>query len=461
MPITDLARVVIQTAAQLVTRVGFGTPMFIGMCTAWGASPDRVRAYSGLAGLVSDGFAVTDPEYLAAAALLSQPNPPPLFKLGRRLNLPTMQWVITPTAANLTKYTVTIDGQDAVFTSDGTATVAEICTGLKAAIDALAAPVLAITTTNEGPGTDIKIVANVAGAWHSLKAMQAADPTAPNAFLDVKQTHVDPGITADLVAIRAANADWYAFCLTTQGAAEIAAAAAWADSNRPVLFFADTQDSGVYGNGNTDIAFTQHAAARATAIISREPDNSAFRCAAWMGFGLPTEPGTENWANMPLGSQTPETYTAQQLLNMAGDPGNGPGGKFCNFFYAPATGLTATRMGVVAGGEYIDVVRFLDSFKIGLEEDIAQAIADAGALATKIPFDDAGIAKIENLIRSRVKAGQDAGAIEVTPAPTFIVPKASSFTAAQRKSRALTGLGCTFQLTGAINIVSLVTVTVS
>lgn len=458
MATNDLARVVLQTTDQLVTRVGFGTPMFVGACAAWGASPDRTRTYSAganLADLVADGFAVTDPEYLAAAALLSQPNPPPTYKLGRRANLPTQQWVLTPTAQNLTVYTVTVDGHDAVFTSDGNATVAEICTGIKAAIDALA---LAVTTTNEGPGNDVKVLANAAGAWHSVKAMQAANPLAPNAFLDIKQNHADPGITADLNAIRAADADWYGFTLTTNGAAEIAAAAAWAEANAPIIFLPLTNDSGCYGNGNTDIASTLKGFdyGRTGALYHHDPRQCA--AAAWMGYGLPTTPGTENWANMPLKGVEPTSFTQQQKTNLFGDPSQGPGGKFCNAFYSPVGGITATRMGTMAGGEYIDTVRFLDSFKIGAEEDAAQIIADAGALGSKIGFDDKDLAKFENVLRARVKASPTA--IADDPAPTFITPLASSFTPTQRKSRVLTGLGCTFELVGAINF-ALITVTAS
>lgn len=459
MPITDLARITLQQTLQLITRVGFGIPMIVGSCTAWGASPDRVRAYSNLAGLVSDGFAVTDPEYLAAAAILAQPNPPPIFKLGRRLNLPTMQWLLTPAAANLTGYPVTLDTQVAPFTSDSTGSVAEACTGIKAAIDALA---LAVTTTNVGPGTAVQVVANAAGAWHSLKAMTVGNPLAPNAFLDIKQNHADPGITADLTAIAAADGNFYGFMLTTQGAAEIAAADAWAVSNGPRLHFALTQDSGCYGSGNADVGTTLNNSARGVTPLLYHHDPRQFAAAAWMGFGLPTDPGTENWANMPLVGIEPTTFTTSQLLNMGGDPGSGPGGKNVNYFYAPAPGLTATRMGVCSGAEYIDQVRFLASFKIGAEEDIAQAIADAGAIASKLPFDDAGINSMENLLRARVKAGQGIGAISSDPGatPTYTSPAASSFTAAQKKLRVLSGLGCTFVLTGAINLVE-VTVTAS
>lgn len=452
MPITDFARVTLQTALQLITRVGFGTPMIVGSCTAWGASPDRVRAYSSLAGLVSDGFATTDPEYIAAAAILAQRNPPPIFKLGRRLNLPTQQWILTPTAANLTGYPITLDTAVAPFTSDGTATAAEICTGIKAAIDALA---LGVTTTNEGPGTDVKVVSNVAGVVHYLKAMAVGNPLAPNAFLDIKQNHADPGITADLNAIAAADGNFYAFMLTTQGAAEIAAADAWAVSNGPRVHFALTEDSGCYTSSAADVGTTLNTAARNVTALLYHHDPRQFAAAAWMGFGLPTDPGTENWANMPLVGIEPTNFTAAQLLALGGDPGSGPGGKNVNYFYSPAPGLTATRMGVLSGGQYLDQIRFLASFKIGAEEDIAQLIADRGAIASKLAFDDHDIAAVENLLRARVKAGQDIGAISSDPGltPTYTSPLASSFTAAQRKLRVLSGIGCTFVLTGAVNLV--------
>lgn len=60
---------------------------------------------------------------------------------------------VTPIAQDSTTYTVTINGDAAVFLSDASATVAEITSGLKLAIDALAEPV--IVTDN---GTDLDIV---------------------------------------------------------------------------------------------------------------------------------------------------------------------------------------------------------------------------------------------------------------------------------------------------------------
>ncbi len=59
---------------------------------------------------------------------------------------------ITPLAQNSTKYTVTINGADFDFTSDASATVAEITAGLKAAIDGGSE---AVSTVDNGTDLDV------------------------------------------------------------------------------------------------------------------------------------------------------------------------------------------------------------------------------------------------------------------------------------------------------------------
>jgi hypothetical protein len=132
----DIASVTITRANVTPTRAGFGTPMVVAYHTL---NSDRVRTYSSLAAMSADGFRSHDAAYRAAAAVFAQTPRPRRVKVGRRALAPTQVIRITPVAPSSGEvYSLKVDGLAVTFTADGTPTVAEVCTGLHAAIGALA-----------------------------------------------------------------------------------------------------------------------------------------------------------------------------------------------------------------------------------------------------------------------------------------------------------------------------------
>jgi hypothetical protein len=132
----DIASVTITRANVTPSRAGFGTPMILAYHTL---NADRVRSYSSLSAMSADGFRSHDPAYRAAAAAFSQTPRPRRVKVGRRALAPTQVIRLTPVAPSAGEvYSLKVDGLAVTFTADGTPTVAEVCTGLHAAIGALA-----------------------------------------------------------------------------------------------------------------------------------------------------------------------------------------------------------------------------------------------------------------------------------------------------------------------------------
>src|SRR5277367_5034327 len=86
MPLSDIVTVTIQATAANPSTPNFGLPLIAAYHTHY---PDRSRLYSSLAAMVSDGFAVTEPAYLAAAAVFSQNPSVTGLKIGRRALPPT------------------------------------------------------------------------------------------------------------------------------------------------------------------------------------------------------------------------------------------------------------------------------------------------------------------------------------------------------------------------------------
>ena len=128
----------ISRTTRTLTRPGFGTLLCCAYHTKYA---DRVKTYTDVTEMVTDGFSPDEPAYQMVAAAFAQSPSPAAVKLGRRA-LPYTQVVdVTPSspvsASAAETWTLEVDGLTATFTSDATPTLAEVCTGLAAAINGL------------------------------------------------------------------------------------------------------------------------------------------------------------------------------------------------------------------------------------------------------------------------------------------------------------------------------------
>lgn len=81
MSLQDIVNVSITRQTVSVSRVGFGTVLIVGPNAPY--VTDRIRFYTTLAAMVTDGYATTDNEYLAASAVFSQNPRPTRIATGR------------------------------------------------------------------------------------------------------------------------------------------------------------------------------------------------------------------------------------------------------------------------------------------------------------------------------------------------------------------------------------------
>jgi len=153
MSLNDIVAVAITRVSSAVTQQGFSTPCILAYQTR--RTSDRVHSYASLSEMTAAGYTPDDTAHKIASALWSQPNPPAAIKIGRRANAFTKSIRLTPEASNETAYTVECEGLEATYTSDGSASVAKICTNLTAAINALA-DVDAILATGGASSTSLQ-----------------------------------------------------------------------------------------------------------------------------------------------------------------------------------------------------------------------------------------------------------------------------------------------------------------
>lgn len=431
MALSDIVSLTLSTQTASATRAGYGVPLVLA-ADAQAGFTERVRTYTDLTGVLAD-FAVTTATYKQCAKVFAQETRPPSIKVGRLALPPTQRFAVTPTAVNSTVYSGTLNGLPWSYTSDGTATVAEIITGIKAAIDALAQ---AVTTSDQT--TYLRVLANVAGAFHALTVN---DDTGSK--LALAQDHADPGAATDLAAIALESSDWYCVLNPFNSGAMALAISNWVESNEK-LFVAATCDTPVAnlssGADTTSIAYTARANLRTAIIYHR--DASQFADAGWAGAVLPLDPGSETWAFKTLAGVTTQTLTATQRTNLVAKHVN---------FYETIAGLNLTNQGKVVGNEWIDVIRFRDWLKTNMQADILEALANND----KIPFTDAGIAVIAGKIRARLKAGVEVGGLSPDPAPRVTVPLASAVSTSDKGTRTLTGVKFDAVLAGAIQAVTI------
>lgn len=120
MPLSDIVNVQITRQTQTVSEAGFGTLMILGTFKRWN---DLIRYYTSMQGVAED-FSPSDPEYVAAQSVFSQPITPQQIAIGRRQADNAVVEVITALTGK--NYTTTINNVDFTVSSTNTNTQSTI-----------------------------------------------------------------------------------------------------------------------------------------------------------------------------------------------------------------------------------------------------------------------------------------------------------------------------------------------
>lgn len=422
MSLSEIINVTISRETTAVSQAGFGTALIMAPNVVF---TELTRTYTSAASMLTDGFESTDAEYIAANAIFSQNPKPTQVKIGRRQV--DLMGISVDTAVNDTVYTVTVNGVDYPFTSDATATVAEIAAGLVGLINGGSEPV---TATDDLDGT-FTIAADVAGVPFSVS------------FTDTKMSYEKPyteanTVAIDLANIQAADDDWYALIFTSRVPADVQAAALWVESQRKIFVTASNDADILDSASTTDIAYTLNNAAydRTAVIYSGTP--ATFPDAAWLGKQLPTTPGASTWNLKTLATIAADTLTPTQSINARAKEAN---------VYQSVNGVNITREGTMASGEFIDIIHGVDWLQARLEERIYSRLVNL----PKVPFTNQGIAIIEGEISAQLNEGIDNGLLSSDVAYSISVPLSSNVSSLNKANRVLPDITFTATLQGAIH----------
>jgi hypothetical protein len=536
MALRDIVDADITRVSSAVTQQGFSTPLILAYQTR--RVSDRVHSYASLDEMAVEGYTPDDAAYKLAQSLWAQPSPPRTVKIGRRANAFTPSIQLTPTAVNSVAYTVEIDGQSATYTSDSTALVSEIVTGLVAAINALGDVDAIIATGGSTTGlqtldgadldgvlgyrplspsrrlqvvlsahadwdvSDITVTGKDAGGATITETFAvpnggAATVTGSKLFARVTSvevpiqsgtggtftlgtrapmtatdaaTHItlagvaghaptvrvtagtiaiddlttNPGLAADLAAVRAEDDDWYALILDSNSRAEILAAAGVVESLDPrKVLFAQTSDTGCLDPDSiTDVMYLASDLDRFRTVVLYHPTVGAGAAAAYVGNALAYDPGTITYKFRELAGLTSYALTSAQRAAVLAKSGN---------LIETVAGRSITCDGKVSGGEWIDVIHGLDWLRARMAERVFGVFVSQPA--GKVPFTDKGIALLHTEVRAQLQEAQDRDVLAT--GWTTSVPTAASLSSAQRQTRVLPNVTWNGRVTGAIHAITI------
>lgn len=451
MSFSEIVNVNISRDTRAVQRAAFGTAMFLGRHAVFA---ERAQSYADLDEVLSAGFVVGTPEYTAAAAYFGSDITPTELLIGRQI--PTSV-ILTPTVQNSTEYSVYVghngtNGTPVIFTytSDASATAAEIATGLKALIDADGDISASVTTSDSGAVLTLTKASTddiIVNSWSEN--------------LTATYTSTESLVTA-IAACREENDTWYALATYSHKRVADANDADYGRSINSVAAYINAQKKiygyttgaakatdGELGTGIAHIAGDLKAAARdrTFGVYDVEAGKDDAPTAAttygemgWLGRMLPTDPGAATWMFKRVPGLTIDNLTSTQSSNARDHNLN---------VYEQFQGQNMVWEGKMADGTYIDIVHGADWLEARLTERLFYLLLNND----KIPYTDAGVSAIEAEVRAQLLEGVAAGYI--TDDFTITVPKVSAVSANDKANRVLPAVKFVATLQGAVHSVTI------
>jgi hypothetical protein len=430
MSLDDLVNITISASAATPTKPGFGTTLIAAQKVPAGFI-NRVYKFGNLSEMTSFGFSVNDPAYRCAQKQFAQDPSPESVLVGKRLNKTTQTFTLTCTSAvegdTYQVKLVSTAGVETTYTRvvPAASTTTAEATALAALIDAHAQ----VSATAAGA------VVTVTGTLGEL--VNAKEWTDNLRFQD---TTPDPGLAADLAAIKAAtNLDWYGLALDSNSEAEINVAALFVETEKKLAAFTSADYGCMDPAVTTDVMSDLKAASYArSGVLHSKKELLSYAGPAWMAKQFAgAEPGEDTWKFKTLASVTAYEYSSAERTGILDKKGN---------LYSPTSGVNITENGWTGAGEYFDITRFVDWLKAEMQFAVYSAFVNN----KKIPYTDPGIDYIATLIKGVLEEGVEAGGLD-KGTTSVTVPRASTISSATKATRKLSNVKFKGKLSGAIH----------
>lgn len=423
--LSEVVVVNIAVADATVSQANFNKILFAAYHTV---GTERKRDYTSLLALQTD-FAAWPAVLAAGAAFFAQNPNPGTLSIGRLLTAYTKTFTQVPTVQNLTLYRTVVNGINADFTSDGTATLAEICTGIAAAINALA--ISGVTSTGAS-GTTV-VTTGTSGTWFSLRTMTP--------LVTVTELTASPAnLAVELGGILTEVNDTYGLVYENQSDACITTVASFATSNGKV-YSASSSTPAIPTSATNDLASNLVALGYDHVFLVWTQTPCTFPELRIMAEEFPWNPGSRTWAfKKAVGAESVDAYlTATGLTSLKAKNVN----RFASF-----GGNVVFFDGKMIGGRFIDITLGVDWLTARMTERLVGVQINA---TDKNPYTDQSLfgfqnamdAQLQEAVRNKVLADDE-------QLYTTILPVASQ-NPNDRAARIVRGLYFHGRLAGAVH----------
>lgn len=431
-----------------IAREGFGTSGILSYKQGPFAGA-RSLTFTRLADAITAGFPADSPEGLSVARILGQSPHPISVKLLRGTLPPTQRFTLNISSVrNSFAYRINVKGEGVTptavsFTSDASATDAEIVAGLVTALNAVTGK----NYTAAGASSPFTVTGSAAGNWFSLEVLDTS-------AISIIQDHADPGIATDLAAIYLLDPTWYYLDTSFNSTAMTLAAAAWIEATPFKAYVVDLVNSDIENTAapGSDIAAQLKALGYKRTLYSYHRKPNEKMSAAWEGRVSPLNVGTWDAAYKNLTGVTADEFTATQVVNIEAKKAS---------YYKAEAGRSFTWNGAIANTDF----NFFDN-TVSLDfvvDDIQKSVMGARLALNKVAYTDDDI---QGVIKGAVEGAVDRAKSESNkiialgtpgdpddPEPIVSFPLVKDINPSLRALRQLPPGNVTFRLQGAVNIV--------
>lgn len=448
MNIDQIIKVDIALNTAGISKLGFNTIM---VCGPHAKTLERVLAISDPDELLDLGFESTDPIYVAVNTAFSQTPAPSEVKVGRwQCDSIKVGLINEDTVQQGVEYSVDINYYDAQKN------VKTITGSYEAVAEDTASNVLTQISSALGTADTEKLFScSVSGSEVLIKASnsQTTFTVTPNERLKITLVEQadDIDVAKNMQLISDADDDWYGVVCTDRSDDTVLAMAAWAEGQTKLYGVGLSGDNIKNPESKEDIASKLMAKNYMRSPWWYHADANEFVEVANMARCFSVNPGGETWANKQLNGVTTDDLTQAEINAITAKNGN------C---FVAVRNISVTQNGKVAGGEWIDVIRFRDWLKEEMQTDLFSMLINRD----KLPFTDQGIALVESTMNKVLALGQKRGGIAQTEYDddgnenlgyTISVPLASSISANNKAQRVLQDCKFTARLAGAIHAIEI------
>jgi len=426
-----------------VTQAGFGTTLFLGPYTC---IPDTVKTYTDPADMLTDGFLTTDALYIAALKHMSQELSPEQFKIARKGVDTNEQQKITANAnATAGTWTITWNGLTTGAIAYDAATSA-----IETAIEALTGITsVTVTGTMDAGASGITIEWDGADASTGFTEIESVDVSSLTGVTSVTIETLQNGQATQTwaeayAATTAEDNDFYFLVPMLNGvgdSADIQALAALVEADLK-LMGVSTDEAAIITSATDDTASDLQDAAYDRTFLLYSEDEDNYPIAGLIGGQAPKDPGSITWKFKTITGITPDTLTASEKGYAIA--------KNCNVYETVAGLNMITSEGVVASGEYIDIMRGTDWLQVNMSTDIFRLLYNSD----KVPFTTPGIAQVGAIVAYWLNRGVDVGLLQ-EGSIVITLPKLANIPAGEKSIRYLNGITFSATYAGAIHKVGI------